>query len=95
MSRRPRSRRISAPIRRCTSLRSSASPTRRSARCRAAFIELKPGASASTDELTAYCTGQIARFKIPRYWRFVESWPMSATKIQKAQLRDQLLAEVR
>jgi fatty-acyl-CoA synthase len=61
----------------------------------AAFIELKPGASASTEELTAYCAGQIARFKIPRHWRFVESWPMSATKIQKARLRDQWLAEVR
>jgi acyl-CoA synthetase (AMP-forming)/AMP-acid ligase II len=60
----------------------------------AAFIELKPSATVTETELTAFCEGQIARFKIPRYWRFVESWPMSATKIQKSQLRAQLLAEV-
>jgi fatty-acyl-CoA synthase len=60
----------------------------------AAFVELAPGAELSEDELVAFCRGSIASYKIPRYVRFVEEWPMSATKIQKAKLREQLLAEL-
>jgi fatty-acyl-CoA synthase len=60
----------------------------------AAFVELAPGAELSADELVAFCRGSIASYKIPRYVRFVEEWPMSATKIQKAKLREQLLAEL-
>ena len=40
------------------------------------------------------CRDRIARFKLPRYIRFVSDWPMSATKIQKGPLREQLLAEL-
>ncbi len=58
----------------------------------AAFLELKPGASATEDEIIAFCTGGMSRFKVPRYVRFVTEWPMSATKVQKYRLRD-LLAE--
>jgi fatty-acyl-CoA synthase len=60
----------------------------------AAFIELEPGASASEEELIAFCKGQIAGFKIPRYVRFVEQWPISSTKIQKFKLQDQLIGEL-
>ena len=60
----------------------------------AAFVELSPGAELSEDELVAFCRGAIASYKIPRYVRFVDEWPMSATKIQKAKLREQLLAEL-
>jgi fatty-acyl-CoA synthase/long-chain acyl-CoA synthetase len=60
----------------------------------AAFIELEPGASASEEELMAFCKGQIAGFKIPRYVRFVEEWPISSTKIQKFKLQDQLVGEL-
>jgi acyl-CoA synthetase (AMP-forming)/AMP-acid ligase II len=60
----------------------------------AAFIELIPGATVTAEELTAHCEGQIARFKIPRYYRFVEEWPMSSTKVQKFRLRDRLIAEL-
>jgi fatty-acyl-CoA synthase len=60
----------------------------------AAFIELEPGASASEEELMAFCKGQIAGFKIPRYVRFVEQWPISSTKIQKFKLQDQLIGEL-
>jgi fatty-acyl-CoA synthase len=60
----------------------------------AAFIELAPGATLSEDEVIAFCTGQIAGFKVPRYVRFVTEWPMSATKVQKFRLRDQLVAEL-
>jgi fatty-acyl-CoA synthase len=60
----------------------------------AAFVELTPGAEATENDLVAFCRGTIAGYKIPRYIRFVEEWPMSATKIQKARLREQLLAEL-
>jgi acyl-CoA synthetase (AMP-forming)/AMP-acid ligase II len=52
----------------------------------AAFIELNPGTSASEAALIDFCKGNIASFKVPRYVRFVEEWPMSATKVQKFRL---------
>ena len=60
----------------------------------AAFIELKDGASASEAEMIAHCTGKLASFKLPRHVRFVNEWPMSASKIQKFRLRDMLVAEL-
>ncbi|WP_342363916.1 AMP-binding protein [Terrarubrum flagellatum] len=52
----------------------------------AAFIELRPGAAATAEEIARHCVGKIASFKIPRYISFVSEWPMSATKIQKFRL---------
>jgi acyl-CoA synthetase (AMP-forming)/AMP-acid ligase II len=60
----------------------------------AAFIELESGMEASEGELIAFCKGKIAGFKIPRYVRFVEEWPISSTKIQKFRLQDQLTEEL-
>jgi fatty-acyl-CoA synthase len=60
----------------------------------AAFIELVPGASLTEEEAIAFCKGEIAGFKVPRHVRFVEEWPMSATKVQKFRLRDQLIEEL-
>ncbi|QEC50510.1 AMP-binding protein [Baekduia soli] len=60
----------------------------------AAFVELRPGAQATPEELIAFCRERIARFKVPRHVRLVTSWPMSATKIQKGPLRDGLVAEL-
>ena len=59
-----------------------------------AFIELMPEATATEAEMITFCRGEIASFKIPRQVRFVEDWPMGATKILKSALRDQLLAEM-
>jgi fatty-acyl-CoA synthase len=56
-----------------------------------AVVELRPGASISEDELLAYCSGRLARFKITRRVLFVIEWPMSASKVQKGKLRDQVL----
>ncbi len=58
-----------------------------------AFIELRPGHESSESELIDYCVGQIASFKVPRHVRFVTEWPMSATKIRKADLREQAARE--
>jgi fatty-acyl-CoA synthase len=55
-----------------------------------AFVELIPGATCTAAELIEFCTGNVASYKVPREVRFVGSWPMSATKIQKFRLRDQL-----
>ena len=62
----------------------------------AAFVELAPDEALTEAELIDHCRGRIATFKIPRYVRFVAAadWPMSATKIQKFRLREQLLAEL-
>jgi fatty-acyl-CoA synthase len=60
----------------------------------AAFVELRDGAGAGADELVAFCDGQLATFKVPRYVRFVEEWPMSGTKIMKLPLRERIAAEL-
>ncbi len=62
----------------------------------AAFVELLPGAEADEEELIAHCRGRIASFKVPRLIRFIDgdAWPMSATKIQRFKLREQLLDEL-
>ena len=60
----------------------------------AAFVQLRGGARLGADELIAYCRGKIASFKIPRHVRFVDAWPMSATKIQKFKLREAIEKEL-
>ena len=60
----------------------------------AAFVELAPGREATAEELVEHCRGRIASFKVPQHVRFVDEWPMSATKIQKFQLREQIAAEL-
>ncbi len=60
----------------------------------AAFVELRPGHRLSEHELLEYSRAGLARFKVPRHVRFVESWPMSATKIQKFRLQQELSEEL-
>jgi acyl-CoA synthetase (AMP-forming)/AMP-acid ligase II len=60
----------------------------------AAFIQLKPGAACTEQEIIDFCRGKIASFKIPRHVRFLEEWPMSATKIQKFKLQEMLNREM-
>lgn len=60
----------------------------------AAFVELKAGQHAEPEELQDFCAGRLASFKVPRYVRFVSEWPMSATKVQKFKLREQILEEL-
>ncbi len=58
----------------------------------AAYIILKQGQEATTEEFQEFCKGQIARHKIPKYIKFVDEYPMTASgKIQKYILRDQAL----
>ncbi|HQR34675.1 MAG TPA: AMP-binding protein [Blastocatellia bacterium] len=54
-----------------------------------AAVKLKAGETATEEELKAFCQGKMARFKIPRHWRFVGDFPMTASgKIQKFKLRE-------
>ena len=63
----------------------------------AAAVRLKPearstnvGQAAGADALIAWCAAELARFKVPRYVRFVEAFPMTASgKIQKYKLREE------
>ncbi|MCG8441701.1 MAG: fatty acid--CoA ligase family protein, partial [Caulobacterales bacterium] len=60
----------------------------------AAFVKLNGGAQASEPELIAHCEGKLARFKTPRYVRFVDEWPMSVSKIQKFKLKQLITQEL-
>ncbi len=60
----------------------------------AAFVELKPGAQLSEQEVIDFCRGEVAGFKVPRIVRFVSEWPMSSSKIQKFRLRAALVEEL-
>jgi fatty-acyl-CoA synthase len=60
-----------------------------------ACIILKPGEKADEEEIRAFCKGQIAHYKVPRYVRFVENYPMTVTgKIQKFVLRETMTREL-
>lgn len=60
-----------------------------------AAIILKKGETMTEEEVRDYCQGKIANYKIPKYVRFVESYPMTASgKIQKFKLRDMAIKEL-
>ncbi|HZU68909.1 MAG TPA: AMP-binding protein [Ktedonobacteraceae bacterium] len=60
-----------------------------------AFVQLHPGESATEEEIRAFCQGKIAHYKIPRYVKFVDSFPMTVTgKIQKFKMRESAIEEL-
>ncbi len=60
-----------------------------------AWVRPLPGATLDPAELTAYCTGAIATFKIPRYWKIVDAFPTTVTgKVQKFRMREISIAEL-
>ena len=60
-----------------------------------AWVRLRDGEAASEDEIRAFCQGQIAHYKIPRYVKFVDAFPMTVTgKIQKFLMREETIAEL-
>jgi fatty-acyl-CoA synthase len=69
-------------------------PDRKYTEVPAAFIELNPGQQVTAAELIELCRKETAAFKVPRHVRFVTEWPMSASKIQKFQLRNRLIEEL-
>jgi fatty-acyl-CoA synthase len=60
-----------------------------------AWVKLRPGEELGLEELREYCTGKIAHFKIPRYLRVTDEFPMTVTgKVQKFKMRDSSIAEL-
>jgi fatty-acyl-CoA synthase len=60
-----------------------------------AAIILKSGMEMNEDEVREFCRGKIANYKIPKYVKFVDSYPMTASgKIQKFKMRDMAIKEL-
>jgi fatty-acyl-CoA synthase len=61
----------------------------------AAWIRLREGMTATGDEIREFCRTRIAHYKIPRYIRFVEEYPLTvAGKAQKFQMREAMVKEL-
>jgi fatty-acyl-CoA synthase len=61
-----------------------------------AWVRLREGRQVTGDELRDWCRGKIATYKIPRYWRFVDAFPMTVTgKIQKYKMRQTSITELK
>jgi fatty-acyl-CoA synthase len=60
-----------------------------------AWVKFKNGRSATEDELRDFCREALAHFKVPRVWKFVDSFPTTVTgKIQKFKIREQAIEEL-
>ena len=60
-----------------------------------AWVKLRPGESATEEEIRAFCRDQIAHYKVPRYVKFVDAFPMTVTgKIQKFVMREETISEL-
>lgn len=60
-----------------------------------AWIKLKPNEQATAEEIRDFCKGKIAHYKVPRYIKFVDSYPMTISgKIQKFIMRKESIAEL-
>ncbi|HEY4912995.1 MAG TPA: AMP-binding protein [Candidatus Dormibacteraeota bacterium] len=60
-----------------------------------AWVKPRDGATATGEELAAWCKGKIATYKIPRHWKFVDSFPMTVTgKVQKFKMREVAVEEL-
>lgn len=60
-----------------------------------AWIKLKPNTNVSIEDIKDFCKSQIAFYKIPKYIKFVDSFPISATgKCQKFKIQEQMCLEL-
>ncbi len=60
-----------------------------------AWIKLRQGHSATAEEIRKFCQDKIAHFKIPRFIKFVDNYPMTITgKVQKFVMREQMANEL-
>jgi fatty-acyl-CoA synthase len=60
-----------------------------------AWVVLRDGAELSEEDMRDFCRGSIAHFKIPRYVKFVEAFPMTVTgKVQKFKMPEMAIEEL-
>lgn len=60
-----------------------------------AWVKLSEGKSLDEEELKEFCKGKIAHYKVPRYFKFTQEFPMTVTgKIQKFKMRDMSIEEL-
>lgn len=60
-----------------------------------AWVKLTPGADVTEQEIRDFCRGKIAHYKIPRYVKFVNDFPMTVTgKVQKFMMQEQSINEL-
>ena len=60
-----------------------------------AWVKLRPGSELTAEQVREFCTGKIAHYKIPRYVRVTDSFPMTVTgKVQKFKMRETSVAEL-
>ena len=60
-----------------------------------AWVKLRPGVHLTGEEIRAFCKGKIATYKIPRYYKFVDEYPMTVSgKVQKYKMRDAAIKEL-
>jgi fatty-acyl-CoA synthase len=60
-----------------------------------AWVQPKDGESVDEDELREWCRGKIAHYKVPRYVKVIEEFPMTVTgKVQKFKMREQAIEEL-
>ncbi|MCW3028260.1 MAG: acyl--CoA ligase [Solirubrobacterales bacterium] len=71
-----------------------AAPDARYGEVPVAFVQLRAGVEVTEQELIDFCIDRIATFKVPRYVRRVQEWPMSGTKVKKVVLRERIAEEL-
>ena len=60
-----------------------------------AWIKPRPGADVDLDSIREFCAGRIAHFKVPRYVKLVDEFPMTVTgKVRKVEMREQSITEL-
>jgi fatty-acyl-CoA synthase len=60
-----------------------------------AWVKLKNECTVTENDLFDFCSKQIAHYKIPRYWKFVDTFPMTVTgKIRKIEMRETAIEEL-
>jgi fatty-acyl-CoA synthase len=60
-----------------------------------AWVKLRPGSGLSEEDVRTFCVGKIAHYKVPRYVRFSQEFPMTVTgKVQKFKMRETSVAEL-
>ena len=61
-----------------------------------AWIKPKAGCQPTADEIREFCRGRLAHYKVPRYVKFVDSFPQTVTgKIQKYKIRELMIVELK